>query len=597
MENVNTNINIMNMYQQKNPDIFSDINMIEPNEQHQKKDYGLIQNNEDRYKTKLTLRKKKLQEKLSEKRNIDYSSHGTSNNESKFHIQDFIFLNGSFIDLLTQIPLDNKDEEKIKSLLRKIYSIIQERVNNYNVELVGNIYIFNMNDFIENNWINNLYELIILYLKVPDIIDLVSRLLYISSSFFKIDNTNINNNNLLYDDEGNLNKNGYFISSDKYIDIYNKLFDEYIKEKNDSIIFHMILFIANIADGEQVNQENLFLSNTLKYIINTVDIEKDTQKIIDLKIWCIGKFELKDKFPIERDLALKIQKIYIEIFLNQYKFNLFDGLNEYMDENNFFFNFLKLIENSSAYTEVDYIENLLKSNILEFLMDKTIINNENKKMILSILYIFLNLTNAESSLLNRLIKIGIAKFLVNVLSEKTLDKVIYDVCIISINNLLMEPQLWNKVLFDEGVLKTFCVLLKDKNIYPNLFGEICFGIYNVIPFCNKENIIKIIDEFFVIQLVCEAMRNILLNYDSIQKEYYLYFINLIYQLIINIDNDTNLSENISVKFGSVNGDEILDQIINRIIELNISNYTEEENEDLKKILDQIDIIKKFFKRI
>jgi hypothetical protein len=454
-----------------------------------------------------------------------------------------------------------------------------------------------MNDFIENNWINNLYELIILYLKVPDIIDLVSRLLYISSSFFKIDGTNVNNNDLLYDDEGHLNKNGYFISSDKYIDIYNKLFDEYIKEKNDSIIFHMILFIANIADGEQVNQENLFLSNTLKYIINTVDIEKDTQKIIDLKIWCIGKFELKDKFPIERDLALKIQKIYIEIFLNQYKFNLFDGLNEYMDENNFFFNFLKLIENSSAYTEVDYIENLLKSNILEFLMDKTVINNENKKMILSILYIFLNLTNAESSLLNRLIKIGIAKFLVNVLSEKTLDKVIYDICIISINNLLMEPQLWNKVLFDEGVLKTFCVLLKDKNIYPNLFGEICFGIYSVIPFCNKENIIKIIDEFFVIQLVCEAMRNILLNYDSIQKEYYLYFINLIYQLIINIDNDTNLSENISVKFGSVNGDEILDQIINRIIELNISNYTEEENEDLKKILNQIDIVKKFFKRI
>ena len=37
MENVNTNINIMNMYQQKNPDIFSDINMIDPNEQYQKK--------------------------------------------------------------------------------------------------------------------------------------------------------------------------------------------------------------------------------------------------------------------------------------------------------------------------------------------------------------------------------------------------------------------------------------------------------------------------------------------------------------------------------------------------------------------------------
>jgi hypothetical protein len=171
----------------------------------------------------------------------------------------------------------------------------------------------------------------------------------------------------LYDDEGHLNKNGYFISSDKYIDIYNKLFDVYIKEKNDSIIFNLTVFIANLADGEPVNQENLYLSNTLKYIINTVDIEKDTQKFLDIKIWCIGKFELKDKFPIERDLALKIQKIYIEIFLNQYKFNLFDGINEYMDENNFFFNFLKLIENSCNYTEVDYVENLLKSNILEFL--------------------------------------------------------------------------------------------------------------------------------------------------------------------------------------------------------------------------------------
>ena len=33
----------------------------------------------------------------------------------------------------------------------------------------------------------------------------------------------------------------------------------------------------------------------------------------------------------------------------------------------------------------------------------------------------------------------------------------------------MEPQLWNKVLFDNQVLKLFCVLLQDKNIDKIIF--------------------------------------------------------------------------------------------------------------------------------
>ena len=36
-----------------------------------------------------------------------------------------------------------------------------------------------------------------------------------------------------------------------------------------------------------------------------------------------------------------------------------------MDQNNIFYNFLKLIENTSFCTQIAYIENLLKYNILE----------------------------------------------------------------------------------------------------------------------------------------------------------------------------------------------------------------------------------------
>ena len=595
------NENVINIFQPNNPDIFSNINIIEPNEknQNQNKPYELIQMNEERYKTKLSLRKKKLQEKISERRKIEYTNNNIIDTENKFHLKDFIFLNMSFKDLINQMLVDYKEKEKIKNLLLKMCNVLKERINSEGITLIGNIYNFNMNDFIENNWINNLYQIIILYLKDPDIIVIISRLLCYSSDFFNKDAVNENNNiNLLYDKTDHLNRCGYFISSDKYIDLYNKLFDIYLKEKkeiNEEIIYHLVFFIGNLALNEPDNQENLYISRTLNYILDSVDMEKDSNVLIDVKIWCLSKFNLKEKFLIDLDLSLKIQKIYIELFMNQFKFNLFDGINRDMNEDNIFYNFLELIVNSTNCTEVDYVQNLIKSNILEFLMDN--INNKSTKMILSILYIFLNLTNAETSLLNRLINIGLIQFFKNIFSDKTLDKEIYNVAIISINNLLTEPQLWNKVLLDGGILKIFCVWLKDKNIDANFFNEICFGIYSVLPFCNKENLEKILDEYFIIQLTCEAMKNILLNDKNICPEYFGVFISLINQILMNVDNDYNLKENILVKFGSVNGIEIIEQIISRLHEVDYSTFTNKEIEDIKKTIELAELIRNNFNKV
>ena len=595
------NENVINIFQPNNPDIFSNINIIEPNDknQNQNKPYELIQMNEERYKTKLSLRKKKLQEKISERRKIEYTNNNIIDTENKFHLKDFIFLNMSFKDLINQMLVDYKEKEKIKNLLLKMCNVLKERINSEGITLIGNIYNFNMNDFIENNWINNLYQIIILYLKDPDIIVIISRLLCYSSDFFNKDVVNENNNiNLLYDKTDHLNRCGYFISSDKYIDLYNKLFDIYLKEKkeiNEEIIYHLVFFIGNLALNEPDNQENLYISRTLNYILDSVDMEKDSNVLIDVKIWCLSKFDLKEKFLIDLDLSLKIQKIYIELFMNQFKFNLFDGINRDMNEDNIFYNFLELIVNSTNCTEVDYVQNLIKSNILEFLMDN--INNKSTKMILSILYIFLNLTNAETSLLNRLINIGLIQFFKNIFSDKTLDKEIYNVAIISINNLLTEPQLWNKVLLDGGILKIFCVWLKDKNIDANFFNEICFGIYSVLPFCNKENLEKILDEYFIIQLTCEAMKNILLNDKNICPEYFGVFISLINQILMNVDNDYNLKENILVKFGSVNGIEIIEQIISRLHEVDYSTFTNKEIEDIKKTIELAELIRNNFNKV
>ena len=584
-------------------DISSDIYMKEPNENNQNifqnddfKENELVQMNQERYKTKLTLRKKKLAEKISQKRNIDYLNstqlinntlNTMQNNTIQFNFEKIVKLNESFEDLISKLSTELKDEEKITKLLTKIIIIIEQRIKSesYKTKLIGNIYDFKAQVLPENKLIEKLYQLILIYMKDAEIMELITRLLYLSTLFINI--FSVKEDSGLLDQYGRLNKNGYFLSSDKYIDIYNKIFEIYIKEKNKKIIYFMVIFIANIAENEKGNQEDLCTSGTLNYVINSIDIENDNLHELDMKIWCLSKFDLGEKYNIDLELSLKIQKIYIEIYLNQSKYNLIDKINETMDENNFFYNFLKVIENLSYCIQVGYVEVLYKSNILEFLMDN--VNNENQVMINMIIGIFSNLTNADTCLLKRLIDIGGLKFLINILLDKNINNEIRGSTMVSINNLLNEPLLWNKVLFDHNLLKIFCVLLKDKNLDQIIFSEICYGIDIILPFCDTDNLKIIIDEYYIIQLLCVAMKNIIENNKSIFPNYCSIFINLIFKFLLE-DNDS-LKEDIIIKFKSINGIELIDQIFSKCNEMDTNCLSKEEKHDIENIFNVGQIIK------
>ena len=586
-----------------NADISSDIYMKEPNENNQNifqnddfKENELVQMNQERYKTKLTLRKKKLAEKISQKRNIDYLNstqlinntlNTMQNNTIQFNFEKIVKLNESFEDLISKLSTELKDEEKITKLLTNIIIIIEQRIKSesYKTKLIGNIYDFKAQVLPENKLIEKLYQLILIYMKDAEIMELITRLLYLSTLFINI--FSVKEDSGLLDQYGRLNKNGYFLSSDKYIDIYNKIFEIYIKEKNKKIIYFMVIFIANIAENEKGNQEDLCTSGTLNYVINSIDIENDNLHELDMKIWCLSKFDLGEKYNIDLELSLKIQKIYIEIYLNQSKYNLIDKINETMDENNFFYNFLKVIENLSYCIQVGYVEVLYKSNILEFLMDN--VNNENQVMINMIIGIFSNLTNADTCLLKRLIDIGGLKFLINILLDKNINNEIRGSTMVSINNLLNEPLLWNKVLFDHNLLKIFCVLLKDKNLDQIIFSEICYGIDIILPFCDTHNLKIIIDEYYIIQLLCVAMKNIIENNKSIFSNYFSIFINLIFKFLLE-DNDS-LKEDIIFKFKSINGIELIDQIFSKCNEMDTNCLSKEEKHDIENIFNVGQIIK------
>lgn len=586
-----------------NADISSDIYMKEPNENNQNilqnddvKENELVQMNQERYKTKLTLRKKKLAEKISQKRNIDYLNstqlinntlNTMQNNTIQFNFEKIVKLNESFEDLISKLSTELKDEEKITKSLTNIIIIIEQRIKSesYKTKLIGNIYDFKAQVLPENKLIEKLYHLILIYMKDAEIMELITRLLYLSTLFINI--FSVKEDSGLLDQYGRLNKNGYFLSSDKYIDIYNKIFEIYIKEKNKKIIYFMVIFIANIAENEKGNQEDLCTSGTLNYVINSIDIENDNLHELDMKIWCLSKFDLGEKYNIDLELSLKIQKIYIEIYLNQSKYNLIDKINETMDENNFFYNFLKVIENLSYCIQVGYVEVLYKSNILEFLMDN--VNNENQVMINMIIGIFSNLTNADTCLLKRLIDIGGLKFLINILLDKNINNEIRGSTMVSINNLLNEPLLWNKVLFDHNLLKIFCVLLKDKNLDQIIFSEICYGIDIILPFCDTDNLKIIIDEYYIIQLLCVAMKNIIENNKSIFPNYCSIFINLIFKFLLE-DNDS-LKEDIIFKFKSINGIELIDQIFSKCNEMDTNCLSKEEKHDIENIFNVGQIIK------
>ena len=217
------------------------------------------------------------------------------------------------------------------------------------------------------------------------------------------------------------------------------------------------------------------------------------------------------------------------------------------------------------------------------------INNENKEIINIILDTYINLTTAETSLLNRLIDIGVLKFLVTIVKDKTLNNSIHNKALVSINNLLMEPQLWNKVFFDNQVLKLFCILLQDKNIDKDNFSEICIGLRGILFYLKEDDLKKIVDEYFIIQLTTIAMKNILETNKKLYPSHCLFYLTLIIKYM-SVDYD-DIKGNIFFKFQSVGGLELIDQITNRYNDIDIANETNDVKEDINSILTYTQMIK------
>ena len=545
----------------------------------------------ERYETKLTLRKKKINETLLNRRKIEEANLDKNN---KFDYDKLIVLKISFIELISNIAVDYKDEEKIIKLLNKISFIIE---NKYRSESIGtnlnhNIYNFTCVDLMENNWAENLCTLTRMYFKSEKVILYISRILLFSCLLINESTENNKHENNLLDERATINKSGYFISSDKYIDTYNTILDLYLK-KDTQISYNMLIFIGNIIKDNENNQKSLYLSGTLKLIIDSIDLEIDSKKILVEKIWCLSKFDLNEEYDQNLDLSLSIQKIYVDIFLNQNKYELFDANNQEIGEDYFLLNYLKVIENTSYCLQNIFIENFIKSNILEFLMDNMIINID-PILLKVIIGIIMNITNADSIIGKRLVNIGVVKYLLNIINNKTLDIDLRMDSLVPINNLMSDSQMWNIILFDQKVIETFCKILNDENIDQYVFNEVCIGINTGISYCENDILNKLIDEYYVIQLVCKAFKQIISGVKTNKKKNighltFIRFCNFILSCLSNNDND--LINKVIKKFQNAGGEEIIDNIINIYSDFRVEDCTNDEEKEIKGILEISEAIK------
>ena len=507
----------------------------------------------ERLQTKLSLRKKKLNEKLLNKRKIYFK-----NDENK----KIDLESNSITDLFLKIEKEYKNEDKLIGILTQIEYIVDPNLNSKSN-------ILDEDELINIGFLEKIYNIIIIYINSPNVIFYISKILLSTCLLLKSDDSN-DNSELLVDKEETLNKRGYFISSDKYITVYNIILEKYLKSE-EKIAQNMILFIAKVAEDEKMNQISLYLSQTLNYIIESIDINNNSDKLFAIKIMCLSKFENSLIYENNFELSLKIQKIYIDIFLNNNSFDLFKNLNKEYDDTDLLYNFLKIIENTSS-------------------------EGKNKKLIEIIINILIDITNAESEIGKRLINIGIIKYLVIIATDKTFAYELRQASLVPIYNL-MDINLWQLVLFGQKVLKVYCNLLNEQDIQPGIFQEISYGLMQMIIFCKDEeecmNII--IEEYYIIQLLCKSIKQIIINF-KYQNQYNCFesFCYIIFELLSRYDDLTEKIISIFLKSG---GEEILDLISSSILNIDLEDDDSKEKNAIISIENYIAMIKEKIKDI
>ena len=506
----------------------------------------------------LSLRKKKLNKKILEKRNnfININNENQNQNSNKCvdvkKSNSFISnIKSKFNELLSD---KNNNETNYIKTLNEIIKYLQNSFKDIQLneismplieyKIINKIY----NDLTINKYINN-YEILNL-------------LLIIFSCILFIYNYCLDSDILKKD----------FILDKKYVIFYLSLFDI----ENDEVIYNSYKFIGLLSHDSVEIKKIMLDEKILEKIINHNKYDNE-KEIIEVKIWCISQFDINIKYNENSELCLRLQDFYIFVFNNYINNNNYN--NELLN------NYIKILTNLSFCIGEEYINNLLKTNILNYLLESNINNKLSKEHILTIIGNMNYISNPK--IYFYLYNITI-QYLISIILDKKNSEDIIGLSYWCINNYCIYKNLCLDIYFEKNLLsinKNY--IIKNEKINENIFNEICIGYVNLIRSINEDKKYILIKKYNIISLIIQGFKKIEL-FQNINK-IGVNVIEIIFALLT-IDNEELINYNRYI-FESEGGNEYIFEKINNILleQNNIKNTELDENEI--NILEFINYIK------
>ena len=522
-----------------------------------------IENLNEKRSFLLSLRKRKLNKKIIENRS-NYSNINAvkSKNEEKLKNLEKEEKNNSFIKFIkckfNELCSNKNKEEKIyTNILNEIMEYLSDNFQRIELNKVSE-------SLIESQTLENIFNDLIIkkYINNTEIINLI---LIIYSCILFIYNHFINSEEL----------KSIFISNQKYINLYLSLF----KFEDEEIIYNSYKFLGILSHNSNEIKRKLLDNNILEKIINN-NMYNNKIEIIEVKLWCIAQFDIIRNYDEKTNINIYLQ---IQIFY----INIFDN---YLNKGNYNIellkNFLNVLNNLSLLKNEQYINNLLNSKIMNFLLEENINKNLPKEKLLTLIGNMNSFENPKISL--EIYKLAI-QFLINIIFDINTNVEIVNLSLWCINNFTSDKDLCLDIFFGKNLLSLYKnYIIKNEKIDENIFIEICIGYTNLLHKVDKNKIIILIKEYNIMSLIIQGFKKI----EKINKIIRLgeNVIGIIF-ILLTICNEELVNYNRFI-FDSKGGNEYIFEKINFII-LERKNLKDKKLEQRQyNILEFINYIKK-----
>ena len=402
----------------------------------------------------LSRRKKRINTKLNESR---FKFLNKNNENKEINKEDNIIVEGQ-----------EKNNPLIKSIKFKFNELLSDKVNTEEKYIFSLQELFdNISLFVKNYKMKTISEPLIESLVIEQIYNDLMTKKYIN-------NKEILNKVLviyscvafIYNHFPNTNAfKKKFISNTKYINLYISLLDS---QDDEEVIYNIYKFIGLLCHKSFEIMNMLYNEKILDKIIDN-NIFDDNIDIIQIKTWCISLFDINIKYNENTNLSLKIQKYYIFVFYN--------FLNKYNCDIELLENFLKVIMNLSYCIDDEYINKLLDSKLLDFLLNIQIDENVLEE---NILIVIGNMNCISNNKILSKLYIESIPFLIDILKNNKHNNSIYNLSLWCINNFIYNENLCLDFFLQKNCLSIYKNFIDKETLAENIFIEICIGFKNLI---------------------------------------------------------------------------------------------------------------------